>query len=132
MEADMLNTLETIRGYIFIMMCAIVAWAIFKVIESTQRVVLGFKKAMNDAFESNIEALLDKGCYEQAIGECKDKLGKYPKHSGAIWLLARAHYLNEDHREAKAYFEEAVKLVPSWQESVDAYLKKINCENNGD
>ena len=114
------------RGYIFVMMCAVVAWAIFKVIESTQRLVAGLKKAMNDAFESNTDEMIDKGCYESAIEACEEKLKKYPKHSGVIWQLARAHYLSENHDKAREYFEKAVNLVPSWEDSAEAYLKKIN------
>ncbi len=126
MENEILNTLETIRGYVFIIMCSILVWVIFKVAESSQRIFIGFRKAWNEQFEGRVTKLLEIGNYEEAIAECIEKLDKYPNHIDAIWFIARAYYYTEKNVLSQEYFEKAIKLVPSWEDSAKDYLEKLN------
>jgi len=45
MESEIAQELVTIRVYVFIIMCAIVLWVFFKILESSQRIFFGFKKS---------------------------------------------------------------------------------------
>lgn len=126
MEEGILETLETIRGYVFIVMCAVVIWALFKVIELNLRIFSRFQEALEDAFEKKIEKLMNEGDYERVVSKCAEKLEKYPKHADAIWLTAKAYYHQGNNVQAKEYFEIAVVLVPSWEETAKPYLEKIN------
>ncbi len=125
METEILHQLELIRAYVFIIMIAIVLWALFKTIESAQKVFIGFKKAWDISFESKMEKLMDLGEYEKVISECNEVLEKYPNHIDAVWYTAKANFYIEENDISKEYFEKAIYLVPSWEETANVYLNKI-------
>ena len=106
-------------------MVAITLWALFKVIESVQRVFIGFKKAWDTSFENKMEKLMDMGEYDNVISECKEVLVKYPNHIDAVWYAAKAYYYTEKNELSKEYFDKAMYLVPSWEETAGVYLNKL-------
>ena len=126
MEAEMLQELQLIRVYVFIIMFAIVLWAIIKIIESIQRVFIGFKTAWDTRFENITESLLDIGDYEEVINKCNAVLNKYPNHSNANWYIAKAYYYTNNNALSKKHFEKTIYLVPSWKETAGEYLNKLN------
>ena len=126
MESQILQELELIRGYVFVMMCAVVLWVFFKVLESTQNVFTGFKKAWDTSFTNRMSTFQDSGEYEKIIEECKEKLKKYPNHTDAVWFIAIAYYYTEQFESSKLSFEKAIYLVPSWKESAARYIEKLN------
>jgi len=125
MESEILQELELIRGYVFVMMCAVILWIIFKVLESAQNVFTGFKKAWDTNFNNRMSNFQDSGEYEKIIAECKEKLEKYPNHNDAVWFLAIAYFYTEQFENSKLNFEKVIYLVPSWEESANAYLEKL-------
>jgi len=125
MDIDILQELQLIRTYVFIIMFAIVLWVIIKVAESIQRIYIGFKEAWDTSFENKTENLLDMGKYEEAINECKDVLIKYPNHSYANWYIAKAYYYTNNNELSKEHFEKAIYLVPSWEENSNEYISKL-------
>jgi len=126
MEADILQELETIRVYVFIIMCAITLWALVRILESLQRIFTDFKKAFDASFENRMNKLLESGQYEEVINESKIKLEKYSNHLNAVWFIARAYFYTENNELAKEYFKKVVYLEPSWEESAKAYILKLN------
>jgi len=126
MESEIAQELVTIRVYVFIIMCAIVLWVFFKILESIQRIISGFKKAMDDHFSDSMIKMLDIGKYEDVIEECKEKLEKHPNHVDAVWYLARAYYYTENNKLSLECFEKAVYLAPTWEESANPYIEKLN------
>lgn len=101
MESEILQEIETIRGYIFVMMCAVVLWVIFKVLESAENVFIGFKKAWDTDFKNRMGKYQDSGKFEEIINECKEKLEKYQNHIDAVWFIAIAYYYTETQRKMK-------------------------------
>jgi len=125
MESEILQQLELIRVYVFVIMVAIVLWALFKIIESVQNVFIGFKKAWDASFNNRMEKLMDIGKYDKIINECKDVLQKHPNHIDAVWYTAKAFYYTGDNEASKEYFDKAIYLVPSWDETATVYLNEL-------
>ncbi len=126
MEANILKELEAIYRILFVIMCAVLFWAIIKGLTWIQNLVEGFKKAWDAWFDNSMCKYLDLGEYNKIIDECKEKLKKYPNHSSAIWFLAKAYYYKEENELSKKYFEKAIYLAPSWEEDAKEYLGKLN------
>ena len=108
------------------MMSALILWVLFKVLESTQNVFTGFKKAWGTDFKNRMSNFQDSGEYEKIINECKEKLKKYPNHTDAVWFIAIAYYYTEQFEISNLNFDKVIYLVPSWEESANAYLEKLN------
>jgi len=125
MDTEILQQLELMRVYVFIIMIAIVLWVFFKILESVQRVFIGFKKAWDTSFDNKMEKLMDTGEYDKVISECEEVLQKYPNHIDAVWYTAKAFYYTEKNEPSKEYFEKSKYLVPSWEESANVYLNKL-------
>lgn len=98
METEILQQLELIRIYVFIIMFALVIWVFLKSLESLIKVFSGFKKASDNFFDNKVSKLLDTGSYEEAIQECKEKLKKQPNNVGAVWHIAKAYYYTGKNR----------------------------------
>ena len=126
METEILQELGLIRAYVFIIMCVFVIWFLLKIIESIEKIITGFKKAWETSFEEQMENFIDEGEYKKVIEKCKEKLEKRPNHINATWFIAKAYYYTEDKELSKKYFEKTLHLVPSWEESVNPYLEKLN------
>ena len=126
MEAEILKELETIRVYAFISMCALLLWVFFKILQTTQNIFTGFRKAWETDFDNRMSKLEDMGDYQKVIKECEEKLKKYPNHLTATWYLAKAYYYTEANSASKELFEKVVYLAPSWREDVEYYLDKLN------
>ena len=125
MEAEILHQLELIRVYVFIIMVALVIWVTLKSLESFIRIFSGFKKASDNFFENKVSKLLDTGNYEEAIKECKEKLEKQPNNVDAVWYIAKAYFYTGENQLSQEFFEKAIYLVPSWEESANGYIEKI-------
>jgi tetratricopeptide (TPR) repeat protein len=89
-------------------MVAFMVWISLKIIESIQKIFIGFKKTWDTRFDNNMEKLMDIGEYNKVIEECKDVLDKYPNHVDAVWYTAKAHYYKENNEESKQYFNKAI------------------------
>ena len=129
MEQEILETLQTMRGYLFVIMVFFILWVLFKIVDIVLNYLDKWIKAWDSHFESQTARLLDKGEYEEAIQECKSKLEAYPNHLDAIWLLARAYYYTEQYDLARQCFEKAVYISPSWESNAESYLAKIPANN---
>lgn len=125
MEAEILQELQSIRVFMSIIMFVIIIWAFFKILESTLKIFTGFRKAWDTDFENKTGDLLDTGEYEKAINACKDKLDKYPNHIDANWFIAKAYYYTENNKLSEDHFKKVIYLMPSWEESVKAYLDEL-------
>lgn len=126
MEHEFLNILETIRGYIFIIMLTAIIWAVLRFIESILKIKTEYQKVDQANFALRMNRYLDAGKYDQAIDWCKDKLAKYPNNLDANWYVARAYYLKEENDLSRQYFEYTLYLAPSWEDSVGPYLEKLD------
>lgn len=126
MEEEIINQLELIRIYVFIIMAAVVLWALVKILESSQRIIIGFKKAWNISFNNRMEKYCDLGEYKKVLKECGEVLEKYPFHKDAIWYMARAHYGENNYKESIEFFKKAVDLVPYWEDSANDYIAILN------
>ena len=126
MDSEILQQLEQIRVYVFIIMIAIVLWAFFKVLESVQKIFIGFKKTWDTAFDNRIQRYFDIGEYEKIIKECEEVLEKYPLHRDAIWYLARAYFGQNNYDQSIKYFKKATDLVPHWKDSAEEYIEILN------
>ena len=126
MDTEILNQLELIRIYVFIIMFAIVAWAAFKIVQSVKTIYIGFNKSWDTAFCNRIDKYFDLGNYQEIVDECEELLKKYPCHADATWYLARAYFGLNKQPEAIKYFNRLVELKPGWKESADEYIEAIN------
>lgn len=126
METEILKELSTIRVYVFIIMVGIVTWLALNIIGWLQKLVEGYKKALDAHFENSMVKMLDLGEYEKVIEECIETLEKYPNHIDATWFIAKAYYYTENNQLALEYFDKTLYLVPSWEESINGYVKKLN------
>lgn len=126
MEAEVIQELQLIRNYLFIMMCGICLVILFKLIESIQKIIIGFRDAVVKSFNDRMEKLLEKGKNDEIIKECKEILEKRPNDTDAIWYLSRAYYREGENELAKEQFERSVYLVPSWESSAKPFLDNLN------
>ncbi|MBL1292899.1 MAG: hypothetical protein COB61_003410 [Thiotrichales bacterium] len=126
METEILQELQSIRSFMFIIMFMVIIWAFFKILESIINIVTSFKKAWDTDFENRVDKLINTGDYEKAIDTCKEKLVKYPNHIDANWYLAKAYYYTENNDKlSEELFKKIIYLVPSWEENANAYLEEI-------
>lgn len=126
MEAEILKELSTIRVYVFIIMVGIIIWLALNIINGILKLVEGYKKALDAHFENSMVKMFDLGEYEKVIEECIETLEKYPNHIDATWFLAKAYYYTENNQLALEYFDKTLYLAPSWEESINGYIKKLN------
>jgi len=119
MDTVILQELQLIRLYVFILM------AVF-VISFLSKLYVNWKKAVQIHFENKVENFIDKGEYDKAIKACTEKLKKYQNHLYATWFIAKAYYYTEDYSQAKFHFEKTLHLSPSWEKSVEPYIVKLN------
>lgn len=126
MEAEILQELESIRVYLFILMCGLTLFIFFKILESVQRIQIGFQDSVNKSFENRMQKLLNKGNYDEVIKECKGVLENYPNDVDAIWYQAKAYYMKGDNEVAKELFERVIYLLPGWESSAKPYLENMN------
>ena len=125
METEILQELQSIRTFIFIIMFVIIIWAFFKILESSLNIFTGFRKAWDTDFANRTGDLLDTGEYEKIIDACKEKLKKYPNYIDANWYLAKAYYYTENNKLSEEHFKKSIYLMPSWEESAEAYLEEL-------
>ena len=125
MDIEILQELQLIRVYVFIIMFAIVIWVFIKTIESIQTIYIGFKEAWDTSFDNKTEDLLDMGKYEEAIDNCKEVLEKHPNHINANWFIAKAYYYTNNNVLSKEHFEKTIYLSPSWADNANEYLNKL-------
>ena len=126
METEILKELSTIRVYVFIIMAGLIIWVAMYLLGGMQRLVEGYKKTLDAHFENSMRKMLDLGKYEKVIKECIEILEKYPNHIDATWFLARAYYYTENNKLSLEYFDKVVSLMPSWEDSANDYIKKLN------
>ena len=107
-------------------MCLIIFWTVIRSIDSIERIIIGFKKVFDVDFENRINNFIDSGKFDDAISECEKKLIKYPNHVDANWYLAKAYYYTNKNELSRQYFEKSIYLVPSWEESANAYIEKLD------
>ena len=129
MDTEILNTLETIRGYLFVIMVAIVVWMFFKIVEIIMNALGGWVKAWDTHFINSANRMLDEGDYQEAAEYCKKKLSKKPNHADANWLIAKAYYFLQKNDLAVEYFKKSIHLIPSWEEDALIYIGKIQSAN---
>jgi len=125
MESEILQELQSIRSFMFVIMFVITLWVFFKILESVLNIFSGFSKAWDADFDNRTGHMLDSGEYDKAIKTCKEKLEKYPNHIDANWYIAKAYYYTEKNKLSKEHFEKVVYLMPSWKEIVNEYLEEI-------
>ncbi len=126
MDTEILQQLELIRVYLFIIMCAIVVWVFIKSLQSIQRLIIDFKKTWDTSFDNKMLKYMDVGDYDKVINECKEVIKEYPNHVDATWYLAKAYYYTEDNELSKECFKKAIYLIPSWEEIANDYINKLN------
>ena len=129
MDTEILNTLETIRGYLFVIMVAIVVWMFFKILEVIMNALTRWLKAWDSHFISSANRMLDEGNYQEAVKYCKNKLSKQPNHADANWLIAKAYYFLQKNNLAVEHFKKSFYLIPSWEEDALVYIGKIQSAN---
>jgi len=126
MEPEIVNTLQEIRAYVFIIMVAIVIWVLFRVIESAQRIFFGFRKNWVEKFNSRMVTLIQKGDYDLVILECRQALEEFPNNLDTNWFIAKAYFHQQDTTMAKKHFNKVIQLEPSWQKDAQQYLDKLD------
>ena len=125
MGATILQELETIKGYLFIIMVLLFFRVVIKSLQSIQVVLKGFKTAFDQAFSDKMERFIELGKFEKVVAHCNEKLESYPSHLDAVWFSAIANYYLEKDEQALIHFERVIYLCPSWESSANAYIEKI-------
>lgn len=125
MDSEVLQQLELIRVYVFVIMLALLIWAVLKTVESIQTIIIRFKETWDTSFQNKMEKLFDKGDYETIIVKCKEIIDEYPNHIDANWNIAKAYYYTNANDLSKKHFEKTAYLLPSWEENVSDYIDKL-------
>ena len=74
MESDILNTLETIRGYIFVTMAVIVIFVSIKIFQSLFPFVFSFSERLDNFLLDTNYKLFNQGKTKKVINDCIDIL----------------------------------------------------------
>jgi len=123
MESQILQTLEEIRGILFVIAMLLGIGVLSWVLKSISVVVNQFKYAWSQRWKDNANDLYSKGEYEKLVEHCNDRLNEMPNDAHAVWWLARSYIELEDYEEAKKLFIKVGQIEPSWKsEYVDPYL----------
>ncbi|MES9926270.1 MAG: tetratricopeptide repeat protein [Candidatus Thiodiazotropha endolucinida] len=125
MENEILSTLQTIRGYLYVIVIAVMIWISLKVIDTFMNGIGRWIKAWDEHFNSNAGRLLAEGEYQEAIVYCKKRLKKQPNHLNAHWYIAKAYFYLKNNELSKEHFEKVVYLEPEWEKDINVYLEKI-------
>lgn len=129
MEQNILNTLQEIRGLLYVLIIMLGFVMLIWVINWISNIKRNFKNAWENDFIQLADKYFENGNYTKLIEHCKNKLEAYPNHSNATWWLARAELEVGNVSNAKTLFEKVLKLEPSWKEThIDPYLEKLSSE----
>ena len=129
MEADILNTLETIRGYSFVTMALVVIFLSIKIFQIIFPFIFSFGDKLDSFLIDTNYKLLNQGKITKVINDCNDLLAKRPNDAPYTWLLAIAYYYNHDFDNSLKYFEKATFLRPDWKDDASKYIKSIKDAN---
>ncbi|MBT3058030.1 MAG: tetratricopeptide repeat protein [Candidatus Thiodiazotropha sp.] len=125
MENEILSTVQTIRGYLFVIVIAVIIWVTLKIVDTFMNGLGRWIKAWDEHFNSNAGRLLAEGSYQDAIEYCKKRLKKQPDHLNANWYIAKAYYYLKEYKLSQEHFEKVIYLEPEWEKDINVYLEKI-------
>ncbi|MCG8029311.1 MAG: hypothetical protein N0E59_17505 [Candidatus Thiodiazotropha taylori] len=74
MENEILSILETIRGYLYVIVITIIIWVLLKLIDTLMNGLGRWIKAWDENFNGKVGRLLAEGSYQDAIDYCKKDL----------------------------------------------------------
>ncbi|MCG8058137.1 MAG: hypothetical protein JAY94_20850 [Candidatus Thiodiazotropha endolucinida] len=126
MENEILSTLETIRGYLYVIVMAIIIWVLLKLIDTLMSGLGRWIKAWDEHFNGKVGRLLAEGSYQDAIDYCKKRLIQQPDHLNANWYIAKAYFYLKEDKLSQEHFEKVKYLETEWEKDVNVYLQKID------
>lgn len=132
MENELITTIQSIRGYLFVLMLIAIVWVVLRIIESILKIKTEYQKVEQKNFSLTMDRYFDAGNYDKVIGRCKYKLERYPNNLDANWYLAKAYYFKEEHELSRKYFEYTLYLAPSWENSVEPFLEKLDANSSAE
>ncbi len=127
MDQEMLQTLQEIRGLLYVLVAVVAASVIVGIINRISNIVSNIKNVFKNSFIEQADKYFENAEIEQLIKYCEEKLKKHPNHSNAIWWMAKAKQESGDEIEAKALLERLLQIEPTWKEThIEPYLNKLN------
>ncbi|MEQ1611929.1 MAG: hypothetical protein ABL904_04190 [Hyphomicrobiaceae bacterium] len=117
MDQEILSSLHSIRVllYVFVAIAAIQACLV------AIRIVLVIRNDLRGTTEKVFQLMADDYWAENKIGDlitlCEQKLAQRPNDAYALWYLARARYIQKNHREAQDLLDKLSNIEPSWNRS---------------
>ena len=129
MESDILNTLETIRGYSFALMCIIALYIFIKILQIILPYVFSYNEKLETFIINGNYKLLNQGKTSKVITVCTDSLDEQPNNEYYTWQLALAYHYNNDHDLSIKYFNKVIFLRPEWKDDANKYIDVIKNAN---
>jgi tetratricopeptide (TPR) repeat protein len=129
MESDILNTLETLRGYSFALLCIISLYIFIKILQIILPYVLSYSDKLDDFIINTNYKLLKEGKINKVITGCTDALAEQPNNEYYTWQLALAYHYNNEHDLSIKYFKKAIFLKPEWKDDANEYIDFIKNAN---
>lgn len=126
MENEILNILQTIRGYVFVLMIIAAVWISLRVVKDLLDIKTKYQEIDNKNFSLRMDRYIDTGQYDEVIDWSKSRLEKYPYNLDANWYIAKAYYFTENNELARKHFDLVLHYAPNWLNSVEPFLNKLD------
>lgn len=127
--------LQEIRSGIWILVYLLSAIFVVNLLKGVASGFKSFKARWDDLFRCRAALLFDSGQYEKCIEFCNENLKTNPEKktesAHAYWFLGKSFFQIKDYDRAVINFKKSVEIYPSWGESVDPFLRKIQSEGKG-
>ena len=84
------------------------------------------EKYSDKAFKMSAEDYLARDEIDNLISHIEDRLKTFPQDVWAHWYMGQAKYFKGELTESKYSFNRVLELEPSWYNSIDSWLDKID------
>ena len=124
MEAEILQTLEEIRGLLYIIAAVLIVAVVF-LIHSSGPVFYSILKPLvkKDWKEQAIEHF-NSGEFEKLVAHCQERELTHKNDPNVYYWQARVHHAKGDTDKATELFTKVSVIAPDWQGFVEPYADK--------
>jgi cytochrome c-type biogenesis protein CcmH/NrfG len=129
MEA--VSELETVKWLLVAILIAVIVIALSAVSVAVS-IWLAVRAAKEEtsghAFRADAEEYLARDECDELVRSAEHRLGTHPQDAWTHWYLGRAKFNIGKLPESKRCFEKVIELEPSWTQSAESWIARINEE----
>ena len=122
MDTEILQTLEQIRGGVYVLdvigVVLVVVWAI----RAGSQIAAQLHSVVNAQWQRTASKMFAKKQYEALAKHSEACLDELPNDEWALWWSGRAHRALGNSELSRQKFQRIMEIAPNWRKSVEPYL----------